>query len=58
MNKLVERPNFILFIYLFLKTVYFPSTKFPFWCEFVEVLRVCGRAACDRSMVVPTRPVA
>ena len=50
------RISFILFF--FLETVYFPSTKFPFWWKFVEVLQVSGRRAYDHSVVVTTHSVA
>ena len=46
------------FFFFFLETVYFPSTKFPFWWKFVEVLQVSGRRAYDHSVVVPTHSVA
>ena len=46
------------FTFSLLETVYFPSTKFPFWWKFVEVLQVSGRTAYDHSVVVPTHSVA
>ena len=54
---LLQVSGFPLFFF-FLETVYFPSTKFPFWWKFVEVLQVSGRRAYDHSVVVPTHSVA